>query len=67
MTTLARRQYSEKEMEANRIKFYERFAITTVEPISEVTCRYYKVPQTNWRIKISCQVCRDRNICLTAT
>lgn len=65
----AQKLHSEAEMEAGRIAFHKRFAemenqITVVEPISETICRYYQVPQSNWRIKISCVACRDKTICL---
>ena len=64
---LAQKLHSKEKMEANRLKFYERFSITTVEPISAITCERYLESEKRGRVKISCRACRDRNICLTAT
>lgn len=72
----ARHEYSKEEMEANRIKFYERFAkieadnqIRVVEPISVMTCEDYTIHEKYGRIRISisCRACRDRTICLVET
>ena len=76
---LARHEYNEEVMEANRVKFYERFAKdqphltyeptykekAVVEPISLTTCEKYLESERCGRVRISCQACRDRNICLT--
>ena len=69
---LARHEYSEETMEANRIKFYERFAKdqphltyepTFIEPTSAIICENYRKAEKRGRVKISCLACRESAIC----